>query len=66
MKNRTKATETRFVALRGKMPPSFRCVPCDTAHFVVLVWRKEIVDQHTQFGCQEISSTEDMKYIKIQ
>ena len=31
-----------------------------------LVWRLEIVNQHTQFGYQEISVTENMRYLKIQ
>ena len=31
-----------------------------------LVWLLTTVNQHSEFGCQEISGTEHIKYIKIQ
>ena len=33
---------------------------------VYLVWLLTILNQHSEFGCQEISGTEHIKYIKIQ
>ena len=58
--------------MRGKIPPvvclvilKVKVLLSAYAHFVYLVWRLEIVNQHTHFGCQEISGgTEDMRYIK--
>ena len=56
---------------RQNTPTPLRCVPSNTevkvllsvyAHFIVL----EKVNQHTQFGYQNISGTEDMRYIKMQ
>ena len=62
---------TRSVTMHSKIP--LCCVPSDTeiseSESVTvskcplscnLVWRLEIVNQHTQFGCQEISGAEDM------
>ena len=74
--NRSNKKLIRFVALQGKIPltPSF--VPSDSVKskcyrqrmptVLYLVWLLWIVNQHTFFGCQEISGTEDIRHIIIE
>ena len=68
-------TITRVVALRGKIPT--HCVPSNSVRQSTAVsicplcctwfgYKYRIVNMDTFFGCQEISGTEDIIYIKIQ
>ena len=54
----------------AKYPPTLcaksKCCCQYMPPLLYLVWLFWIVKQHTFFGCQEVSGTEDLRYIKIQ